>query len=194
MSLDGAVKLIKDGQVGILPTDTVYGLVCSAANMESAAKLYNLKKRQQKPGTIVAANIDQLVNLGFKARYLKAVQHFWPGPISIVIPCVDLAYLHLGEGGVAVRIPSDKEFSKFLQKTGALLTTSANLPDQPTADNIKQAQRYFGKNVDFYIDGGDLSNREPSTVIRIVDDAVEILRQGAVKIDESGKILKWVNK
>ncbi|HSX45084.1 MAG TPA: L-threonylcarbamoyladenylate synthase [Candidatus Saccharimonadales bacterium] len=190
MSLDGAVKLIKDGQVGILPTDTVYGLVCSAANMESAAKLYNLKKRQQKPGTIVAANIDQLVNLGFKARYLKAVQHFWPGPISIVIPCVDLAYLHLGEGGVAVRIPSDKEFSKFLQKTGALLTTSANLPDQPTADNIKQAQRYFGKNVDFYIDGGDLSNREPSTVIRIVDDAVEILRQGAVKIDESGKILK----
>jgi len=45
------------------------------------------------------------------------------------------------------------------------------------------------RNVDFYVDGGDLSGREPSTVIRVVDDAIEVLREGAVKIDESGEII-----
>ena len=181
---------LTSGAVGILPTDTVYGLVCVAADKEAVEKLYRLKNRGQKPGTVVAANIDQLTELGFKTRYLKAVRGFWPGPISVVIPCVDLAYLHLGVGGVAVRLSNNKALNKLLLKTGPLLTTSANSPRQPPAKNIQEARKYFGKKVDFYVDGGDLNDRQPSTIIRVIDDAVEVLREGAVKIDETGKILK----
>ena len=188
-SEDIVAKLIS-GKIGVLPTDTVYGLVCVAGNQEAVGKLYQAKNRDKKPGTIVASSIDQLVSLGFKARYLKAVENFWPGPISIVIPCVDLAYLHLGLGGIAVRISSDKEFNRLLVKTGPLLTTSANMPGQPPASNISDAKKYFADKIDFYVDGGELDDRKSLTVIRIVDDAVEVLRQGSVRIDEeTGKVV-----
>ncbi len=190
-SLDNGeiIELIKAGAVGIIPTDTVYGLVASAANPQAVAKLYALKEREHKPGTVVVTDIEQLVELGIPRRYLKAVEHFWPNPISVIIPCgQDLKYLHLGKGGLAVRIPRDRTLSQLLLKTGPLLTTSANHAGDKLADTIEEAKKYFGESVDFYVNGGDLSNHIPSTIIRIVDDAIEIIREGAVKINETGRI------
>ncbi|HZL07625.1 MAG TPA: Sua5/YciO/YrdC/YwlC family protein, partial [Candidatus Dormibacteraeota bacterium] len=119
-------------------------------------------------------------------RYLKAVEQFWPGAVSVIIPCSnpDLAYLHQGKMSLAVRLPADPKLQKLLKQTGPLITTSANHPGQPVSDTIEQAKAVFTDQVDFYEDGGDLSGREPSTVIRIVDDAIEVLRPGAVKIDD----------
>lgn len=183
-----ASELLLAGKVGIIPTDTVYGLVCCASNEQSVKRLYGLKNREQKPGTLIAANIDQLVELGIKARYLKAVEHFWPNPISIEIPH-NISYLNQGTGRQAVRIPGNKELQKLLEKTGPLQTTSANPPGEPEAGNLHQAIDYFGDSIDFYADGGDLSGRKPSTLIRIIDDAIEVLREGAVKVDEeTGRI------
>lgn len=185
------VELVADGAVGVLPTDTVYGLACSAANEEAVKRLYSLKYREQKPGTIIAASIDQLVEMGVKARYLKAVEQFWPNPISVIIPTgFDLGYLHQGKMSLAIRIPSDKRLVDLLVQTGPLLTSSANHPGEPEATSIQEAQKYFDESVDFYVDGGDLSGRKPSTVIRIIDDAVEVLRQGAVKVNEKGELEK----
>lgn len=185
------VALLKDGAVGVLPTDTVNGLVCPATNKEAVMRLYSLKQREQKPGTILASSLEQLIALGLKKRYLKAVEHYWPGPISIVIPGgPELSYLHQGKGTLAVRITSDKKLNMLIDKVGPLLSSSANQPGQPPANSIKEARGYFGHNVDFYVDGGDMSERKPSTVIRIIDDAVEVLRAGAVTINESGRIIK----
>lgn len=182
------VDLIKNGAMGIIPTDTVYGLVCSAANEQAVSRLYSLKSRESKPGTVIAASVEQLVNLGMKARYLKPVEMYWPNPISVIIPNYELKYIHVGLGGIAVRLPDDKKLRILLEKVGPLLTSSANQPGEAEATTIKEAQDYFGADVDFYIDGGDLSDRRPSTLIRVVDDAVEVLRQGAVKIKEDGTI------
>lgn len=181
------IKLLLASGVGVIPTDTVYGLVASASDEKAVAWLYSLKSRENKPGTIIAASIDQLVELGIKYKYLKAVEQFWPGAISVIIPCgVELAYLHQGASSLAVRIPATSELAVLLGRTGPLLTSSANLPGQTTASNIAEAKNYFADNVDFYVDGGDLSDREPSTIIRIVDDAIEIIRQGAVIIKPNG--------
>lgn len=188
VSTDQAVELLSQGKIGVLPTDTVYGVVAQAANQESVARLYALKKREQKPGTIIAASTEQLVALGFKQRYLTAVQQFWPNPISVVVPS-DTAYLHIGKYAVAVRIPKNEGIQKMLQQTGPLLTSSANQPGEPPATTIAEAQGYFGEQVDFYVDGGKIPNKHASTIIRIVDDAVEVLRQGAVRVTEKGEIL-----
>jgi L-threonylcarbamoyladenylate synthase len=183
------VALLKDGAVGVMPTDTVYGLVCRAADENAVARLYELKSRENKPGTIIAGKLQQLIDLGIRARYLKAVENFWPNPLSVVIPCgEELAYLHQDKHSLAVRIPADDTLRDFLSQVGVLLTSSANLPGEPTATNIAEARAYFGDKVDFYVDGGDITDHQPSTVIRIVDDAIEILREGAVHIDESGRI------
>ncbi|HUC87761.1 MAG TPA: L-threonylcarbamoyladenylate synthase [Candidatus Binatia bacterium] len=176
------LSLIQSGAVGVLPTDTVYGLAGLASNKMAVKRLYQLKSRDHKPGTVVAANLEQLETLGIKHRYLKAVKQFWPGPISIEIPH-QLEYLHQGTGREAFRIPEAKSFLKLLQITGPLLTSSANLPGEPVASNIQEAEEYFGSKLDFYVDGGDLSGRPPSTIIRIIDDAIEVIRQGAVSID-----------
>ncbi len=186
----GLISLLKGGGVGVLPTDTVYGLVCRAADPSSVERLYALKHRENKPGTIIAAKLQQLIDLGIRARYLKAVESFWPNPLSVVIPCgEDLAYVHQGQHSLAVRIPANDMLRELLAHTGPLLTSSANMPGEPTAATVAEAQKIFGDQVDFYVDGGVITDHQPSTVIRIVDDAIEILRDGAVKIDESGRIL-----
>ena len=111
------INLIKSGGVGVLPTDTVYGLVCDAGNQQAVARLYALKAREHKPGTVIASNLDQLVALGIKRRYLKAVEQFWPGAVSVIVPCGDnIKYLHMGLKGLAIRIPSDKSLQNLLSK------------------------------------------------------------------------------
>lgn len=185
------VSLLQHGAVGVLPTDTVYGLVCRAADEVAVRRLYDAKRRENKPGTLIAATTDQLVELGIKARYLKVVEQFWPGAVSVRIPHTLDSYLtDKPTGTVAARIPDDRPLQKLLEQTGALQTSSANIAGEPVATAIAEAQRYFGDTVDFYVDGGDLSGRPPSTIIQIIDDAIEVVREGAVKIDESGRIVQ----
>lgn len=175
--------ILSTKQVAIIPTDTLYGLVALASDEDAVARLYRLKNREGQPGTLIAASIDQFVQLGLKKRYLTAVEQYWPGAVSVIIPAGnELNYLHQGKNSLAVRIPDVKELREYLESTGPLLTSSANLHNQPPANNLDEARAYFGNKVDFYIDGGDMSGNAPSTVLRVIDDAVEVLREGAVKI------------
>lgn len=177
------------GALCVIPTDTVYGVVCAAALPESVARLYAAKSREDKPGTIIAANVEQLIELGVNRRALRAVAHLWPNPVSVVLPDESrLAYIDRGLKSLAVRIPAQEDLRALLQHVGPLLTSSANLPGHPPAENIDQAIAYFGDVIDVYVDGGDLSNRPPSTLIRVVDDTVEVLREGALHINQSGEI------
>lgn len=186
---DEVVSLLATGAVGVLATDTVYGLAARAHDKTAVKRLYALKDRDTNPGTIIAANTLQLESLGLKHAYVKAVEQYWPNPLSVVIPCGDdMAYLHLGKHSLAVRIPRDEQLRQLLEKTGPLLTSSANHPGEPTAETIADAEAYFHDRVDFYVDSGELRDRPPSTVIRIVDDAIEVLRMGAVHINEQGRI------
>lgn len=188
---EAVIESLRDGLIGVIPTDTVYGLACSALQQNSVSRLYSLKNREAKPGTLLAANIDQVIDLGIPRRYLKAVDHYWPSSISVVVPTVvKLSYLDQGIGSLAVRIPDDDVVHELLLSTGPLITTSANKPGEQPSVVIAEAKAHFGDVVDFYVDGGDLSDRLSSTIIRVVDDAVEVLRQGAVKINEKGEIIQ----
>ena len=180
------VTLLKHGSVGVMPSDTIYGLMCVASDEAAVERLYALKKREHKPGTVIAASIDQLVELGLKRRYLTAVEQYWPGPVSVIIPGGDpkTSYLRQDATGLAVRVVADKKLIRLLKKTGPLLTSSANHPGEKPSDTIMEAEVAFGKELDFYVDGGNLSKRKPSTLIRVVDDAVEVLRPGAYTIKQ----------
>lgn len=177
-----AAHLQQPGEIAVIPTDTVYGVVARAADTRSVARLYELKHRERKPGTLVAANTDQLVDLGIERYHLTPAETFWPGAVSVVTPCDDnLFYIHQGVGSLAIRIPNDPWLLDLLRQTGPLLTSSANQPGEPPATTVAEAKAYFGNDVNWYEDGG-VVNREPSTVIKIVDNIIEVLRAGAVKI------------
>ncbi len=175
-------KLLAGG-VGVLPTDTLYGVVARAADPQAVARLYALKKREHKPGTVIAASVDQLIDLGIKPEYLRRVEQWWPGSLSIETPMgFELDYLHQGTGRQGFRVVADERVRHILEQTGPLLTSSANQPGEAPADTIQDAQGYFGDSVDFYVDGGNRSGAQPSTIARITDEGIEIIRQGVVVI------------
>jgi L-threonylcarbamoyladenylate synthase len=176
-------RLLSEGGIGVLPTDTIYGLVSVAGNKEGVARLYGLKKRYQKLGTFMAANVEQLLTLGLVEDALRSVAHLWPNPISVVVPThKGWEHLDLGKGSLAVRIPSDKILLNLLRVTGPWATSSANLFDQPGANTIEEAIAYFHDDVDFYVDGGDLSNRAASTIVKYEAGRLEVLRQGSIRL------------
>jgi L-threonylcarbamoyladenylate synthase len=178
-----ALEILTGGGVGVMPTDTVYGLVARVADRLAVGRFYALKHREHKPGTVVAASVEQLIELGLDERELRAVAHLWPNPLSVVIKAgPELDYLHQGLNSLVVRVPKDRALRTLLEQTGPLVTSSANQPGEPPAVNVVQARNYFGESIDFYVDGGDLSGRAPSTIVRVVRDEVEVIRQGAVKL------------
>lgn len=177
--------LLLQGAVGVVPTDTIYGLVASAHNPHAVARLYALKDRERKPGTVIAASADQLIELGVDQAIIRKIAHLWPNPLSIEVPIGEpLAHLHQGTGHGAFRVAADEIVRALLMQTGPLLTTSVNHPGAPPAMSLAESQAYFGSAVDFYVDGGTHTNRPPSTVVRWQPDgSFELIRQGAVTID-----------
>lgn len=185
ISLAEATQALQNNKVGVLPTDTVYGLVAQAHSQAAVERLYRLKNRERKPGTLIAASVDQLQELGAPADLLHQLSAYWPGPLSAVLPINDqYAYLHQGIGTVAMRVVNDEAIRQLLQQTGPLMTSSANHPGAPGATNMTEAWDYFQERVDFYVDGGDLTGRPPSTVVKFDPQGnLSVLRQGATRLN-----------
>jgi L-threonylcarbamoyladenylate synthase len=178
-------RALQSGAVGVVPSDTVYGLMAAANNEQAVTRMYALKQRERKPGTIIAASVEQFIALGLDEKQLRAMAAYWPAPLSIVIEAKGVPdYLHQGIGSLAARVPANEFLRALLAQAGPLITSSANHPGMSPATNLAEAQNYFGDHVDFYVDGGNLSDVTPSTVVRINDGKIEILRQGAAKIEE----------
>ena len=182
VTLTKAAELLSSGAVGVIPTDTVYGLAANATNEAAVTRLYRLKNRERKPGTLIAASVAQLEILGINQDSLSLASPYWPGPLSVVLPYTDRAYLTQGVGSLAIRVVADPQVRTLLSKTGPLITSSANQPGEPESKNIQEAMDYFGDTVDFYVDGGDRSGRLASTIVKITSDGLEVLRQGAIHL------------
>jgi L-threonylcarbamoyladenylate synthase len=184
VSIDEAIRLLNKGGVGVMPTDTVYGLVARAQDPRAVAKLYQLKKREHKPGTVIAASTDQLLKLGVSPDHIARVAHLWPNPISIETPLgAELSYLHQATGRQGFRVVADDKARHILEATGPLVTSSANQPGEPGSTTIQEAWNYFSGAVDFYLDGGDLSGRPPSTIVKLHHNGtIEVVRQGAISL------------
>lgn len=178
------IKMINAGAIGVIPSDTVYGLVAKAGKRKAIERMYSVKERPNQPGTTIGASIGQFETLGFPYAPLAVANKYWPASLSVVVDATDVhKYLKVDRDSLPVRIPNSPDLLKLLEHTGPLMTTSANHPGEPTATNIRQAMAYFGDNVDFYVDTGELGERPPSTIIGLDSNGkVIVYRQGAVKI------------
>jgi len=180
------ISLIKNGGVGILPTDTLYGLVGLTSNKKTVARIYRLKKRTPlKPCIILISSISDLKNFSVKInpKDKKLLTKIWPGKVSIVLPCSSkkFFYLHRGTKSLAFRLPKKKILIQILKKTGPLLAPSANWEGFLPAKNITEAKKYFGDKIDFYVNGGKLKSK-PSTIVLLNNGKIKVLRPGAFKI------------
>jgi tRNA threonylcarbamoyl adenosine modification protein (Sua5/YciO/YrdC/YwlC family) len=178
------IDILKSGGVGVVPTDTIYGIACSVFSRVALDRIFEIKGRDEnKPPVVIISDIKELDIFGIKLtdRAKDFISKYWPGKISIIFDIsTEFSYLDKNRG-LAIRLVNDSKIKEFLEKTGPLATSSANTQGLPPAKNIEEAKKYFGDKVDFYYDIGDLVS-EPSTLVKISGDSIEVLRQGVVKI------------
>lgn len=179
--LEEVIEKIKKGGVGAMPTDTIFGIVASALVPDSVNRIYREKARPDtKPFVIIISDYEQLALLDIELRpgMKQGLEKIWPAPISVLLPCPtnELAYLHRGTHELAVRIPDDRLLREFLQKTGPLVATSANLSGFAAENDIADIRRQL-PGLDFYIDGP--TGQSPSTLARIDSDGtIHALERG----------------
>ncbi len=175
------IKILKEGGIGVLPTDTIYGLVGSALNKETVERIYKVRKREKtKPFIILISSPNDLKIFGIKIKPFqkRLIKKFWPGPFSLIFDFKSkkFLYLHRGRKSLALRVPRPKWLRDLLKETGPLVAPSANLAGMSYAKTIKEAKKYFGEKVDFYFDVGRI-DKQPSTIIDIRKEEIKILRK-----------------
>jgi len=175
------IKILKNGGVGVMPTDTIYGILGSALKKETVERIYKIRKREKtKPFIILISKVSDLKIFKIKPKEFqkKLIKKFWPGPFSLIFssPHKEFSFLHRGKKSLAFRIPKPKWLRSLLEKTGPLVAPSANLAGRPFAKTIKEAKKYFGKKVDFYFDAGKI-DKKPSSLIDIRKKKIKILRE-----------------
>ncbi len=176
-------KLLSEGCIGVLPTDTIYGLVGSALSREAVARIYRVRRRNpKKPFIILIASFGDLVRFGVavSTKTRKMLHKLWPGKVSVILPCASkrFSYLHRGTKTVAFRLPAKAGLRALLRKTGPLVAPSANLEGWPPSRTVAEARKYFGRKVDFYLDSGRLFSR-PSTLVALENGSFIVKRRGA---------------
>lgn len=177
------IEILKNGGVGVLMTDTIYGIVGQAFSEETVKKIYKIKGRDEnKPFIVLVSKISDLEKFGIKLteNLKQKLQDYWPGKVSIILPCdkKELEYLHRGTNSLAFRYPNNKELISLIEETGPLVAPSANPQGLEPAKSIEDAKKYFGDNVDFYDDEIYTDTEiKPSTLIKIEGDSIIVLRK-----------------
>lgn len=178
------IELLKNGGVGFVPSDTIYGLSCRALDEKAVVRLRNLKSRSQhKPLIVLFSNIEQLADLGMPTAGLEKALAYWPGPLSLEWDArKSPPWLHPASETFAIRMPDKPELVELINKVGPITSTSANPEGAEPAKSVKEAENYFGEGLDFYVDAGEITSGASSTLARLANSQFEVLRQGALKI------------
>lgn len=185
---DPIIERLKSKQIGVLPTDTIYGIVTSALDPIAVENLYQIRQRTPtKPLIILISALPDLAKFGLQLTpgQSSLLDDLWPNPLSIILPVADpkFEYLHRGTQTLAFRMPDNHFLRHLISETGPLVAPSANIEGQPVATTIKEAERYFGNNLSFYIDAGTIEGSS-STLISLAGADLEVLRQGDYKLPE----------
>ena len=188
---ENLVKILKEEGVAVIPTDTLYGIVGRAENQSTVERIYKIRKRSpQKRCIVLIGDIhelekfsiiltDEQKNMLKKYWSFDSAQDFQPGPVSVILDCPDnsFSYLHRGTNTLAFRLPAPQELRDLLLKTGPLIAPSANIEALLPAKNITEAQSYFGRQIDLYVDGGEIKGMASKIIKLHKDGGIDIIRE-----------------
>ncbi len=174
---------LRQGGVIVYPTDTTYGLGCDIFNKKGVRRIYQIKQRDpRKPFSFICADISDVANYAQVSNFaFKILKRHLPGPYTFILEATRLVpeLLTTKQRTVGIRIPENEIALAIVRELGhPLVTTSVNPSgEEPLNDPIK-IQEEIGKRLDYVVDGGVLLN-DPSTVISLLDDRIEVLRDGS---------------
>lgn len=185
----GAVKkvaaFVRQGELVVLPTDTVYGVGCAADNETAIARLYRVKQRPfSKAIPILLADLSHLPAVtAFIPPVAEAlIQQYWPGPLTLILPKhPNLPAVLSPNQGVAVRIPDHTLTRTVIRAAGgAMAVTSANQSGEPAAETAVQAFQTLAGQVTVVLDDGPSPRGQASTIISCMGNKLKIIRSGPI--------------
>jgi L-threonylcarbamoyladenylate synthase len=189
-ALVAAAEAVLRGGVIAFPTDTVYGLGCSLFDV-SAVEMIERLKRRDKALAVISLIPEPAQALGLAARVspvaARLIEAYWPGPLSLIFKAAPIVPARVrGAGGtVALRCPKDRLCHALLDFIGGpVVSSSANISGQPTAETAEEVVKIFGNQLDVILDGGPMRDRKPSTLIDVSGPEPRVLRRGAIEIPE----------
>ena len=181
--IKGTVDMLRDGKIIVYPTDTIYGIGCDILNKKAVQTIQKIKNRnKQKPLSIICADLKDISRWAIVSNFqYKILKKHLPGPFTFILKASKEAPKLLQDPKrktIGIRIPNNEVCLNIVQELGnPVITTSVNESGQQNYANPDQIKRdWFGK-VDLILDTGQIESK-PSTVISLIDDQVEIIRQG----------------
>ena len=215
-ALQPACEHLRAGGLVILPTDTVYGIGCNAADAGAVERLLAAKGRgRQMPPPVLVADPSDLT--GIVAQVPEAaralMEAFWPGALTLILEADETLTWDLGETGgtLAVRMPAHELTLNLLRRSGPLAVTSANPTGAPPATDAASARAAFpgrvrgieelmpgtggvgavGREDILLLDGGATPGPVPSTIVTLAGEharAPRILRQGVLALADLERV------
>lgn len=188
-----ALNVLWSGGLVAFPTDTVYGLGALAFDGTAVESIYTAKDRPvEKAIPILLAQSSQMDKVGKdipqSARKLAA--HFWPGPLTILIP----KHAHLpravsATATVGVRVPDHTVAQAILRAAGPMAVTSANISGAKPPSSAQEVYEQMRGRIALIIDGGTTPGGVPSTLVDCTSPKIQVLREGPISLQQMLSVL-----
>ena len=185
MNIDKIVKEIKQGNLVIIPTDTVYGISADMTNENAIKKVYKAKNRDKsKPLILLVNSVDMLRKYTEKLSVLEEeiIKKYLPGKLTLLLHKNNKVSDEITSGSnlVGIRIPDNKELIKIIDKIGnPIISTSANISGKTTITNPKEIEKEMLKHISYVEDAGTINN-EPSSIIKIENEKIIVIRKESI--------------
>lgn len=177
---DSVISVLKNGQLIVAKTDTIYGILAAANSEKAVERLYKVKRRPlDEPVIILVADIDDIPDLtpSIKRKY-QEISKNRPTTIVTKVSPNFLPHLPRNGGTLAFRVVPESPLAELIRTVGLLVAPSANPSGEEPAKNITEAINYFHELVSIYVDSGEVANTQPSQIVRINEGGeIEFLRR-----------------
>ena len=193
-----AANVIKQGGLVLFPTETVYGIGANGLDEKAVKKIFEAKGRaQDNPLILHVSNLDMVKDICKDITELeyKLMDAFWPGPFTIILKKNDIVP-NIVTGGlntVAVRMPANKVASSLISYANIpIAAPSANISGRPSGTCLEDILDELGPKMDCIIDGGNCEVGIESTVVKVENNSVRILRPGKITKEQIENIVNSV--
>lgn len=195
-----AAKIIQNGDLCAMPTETVYGLAADGLNPAAVKKIYQVKGRpQDNPLILHISSLDMLYPLVSMTPEMESLvkelaDAFWPGPLTMVLPRSPLVPDIITASGptVAIRMPSHPDALALIRAAGTpIAAPSANLSGRPSPTTLRDCADDLTGKIPLILDGGDSEVGVESTVVDLTRSPLDILRAGGVGKEDLEEMLGY---
>lgn len=194
-NIETIIGHLLNGDVVIFPTDTVFGIGCTADNTQAIEKIYELKGREKTKSLLL--NVPNITTIKKYATVNKTAQllikKFMPGALSLILkvktPTI-LSNYTIRNGKIGIRIPNNKTLLYILKKIRLpLISTSCNLSGNPACLTATDAEKIFGKKV-IILNTREALSGQSSTIIDPSGKEIKYIREGEIKFEKIKEFLK----